>query len=78
MFRNTESLYCVTGTNIVLQVNYTSKTRKQTNSQKKRSDLWLPAVGGGYNPEEGGHKGQTSGFMTNKYQGYNVQHDTYN
>ena len=38
MYRNIESLYYVKGTNTVLYVNqYTSKT----NSQKKRSDLWL-------------------------------------
>ena len=47
MYRSTESLCCVPGTNIVLQVNYTSKTNKQTNSQKKRSDLWLPEAGVG-------------------------------
>ena len=47
MYRNIESLCCAPGTNIVLQVNYTSKTNKQTNSQKKRSDLWLPEAEGG-------------------------------
>ena len=45
MYRNIQSPCCVTGTNTVLQVNYISK--KQTNSQKKRSDLWsLEAEGG--------------------------------
>ena len=34
---NIKSLCCVKETNTVLHVNYTSKT----NSQKKRSDLWL-------------------------------------
>ena len=38
MYRSIESLCYVTGTDIVLYVDqYTSKT----NSQKKRSDLWL-------------------------------------
>ena len=42
-------IYCVPGTNIVLLANYTSKEEKQTNSQKKRSGMWLPEadVGGG-------------------------------
>ena len=46
MHRNTESLYCAPGTNIVWQVIYTA-TNKHT--QKKRSDLLLPewGVGGG-------------------------------
>ena len=48
MYRNTESLCCVLGTNIVLQVTCASKTNKQTNSQKKRSDLWLPEAEGGW------------------------------
>ena len=43
MYRNIVSLYCTPGTNIVLQVNYSSN--KQISSQKKRSDLWLPEVG---------------------------------
>lgn len=37
---------CATGTNIVLDVNYTSKTEKLTHSQKKRS-LWLSEARGG-------------------------------
>ena len=44
MHRNIESLFCAPGANTVLQVNYTS-TNKHTNSQKKRSDLWLPEAG---------------------------------
>ena len=28
MYRNSKSLYCVPGTNIALEVNYTSKTNK--------------------------------------------------
>ena len=42
--RNIKSLCCMIGTNIVLQVNYTSKKK---NTQKKRTDLWLPEVGVG-------------------------------
>ena len=29
MYRNTELLYCAPGTNIVVQVNYTSKTNSE-------------------------------------------------
>ena len=43
MYRNIESLCYTPGTNSVLYVSYTSK---QTNSQKNRSNLWLPEVGG--------------------------------
>jgi len=35
MYRNVESLCCVTETDIVLQVNYTSKIYEQTNSEKE-------------------------------------------
>ena len=35
MYRNVESLCCVTETDIVLQVNYTSKIYQQTNSEKE-------------------------------------------
>ena len=43
MHRNMESLCCIPGTNTVLQVNYTSK------SKLIEKDLWLPeaGVGGG-------------------------------
>ena len=44
MQRNSESLNCVSGTNIVLQVNYTSQTNKQT-WKKKKKDLGLPKCG---------------------------------
>ena len=45
MYRNIKSLYCVTGANIVLQVNYTTITNKQTNRKKDQicgyhSQLW--------------------------------------
>ena len=39
MYRNIESLCCITGTNTVLYVNFTSKTKKL---KGKKSDLWLP------------------------------------
>ena len=35
MYRNVKSLCCVTETDVVLQVNYTSKTYEQTNSEKE-------------------------------------------
>ena len=43
MQRNSESLNCVSGTNIVLQVNYTSQSNKQT--WEKKIDLGLPNCG---------------------------------
>ena len=36
MYRNIESLCCVTVTNIVWQVNYTSKTNRQTNQPMEK------------------------------------------
>ena len=42
-----KSLHFVIGTNIVLEVSYISKTKKDTNSQKKLSNLWVPEFGGG-------------------------------
>ena len=45
MYRNIKSLCCAPGADVVLQVNYTSKT-KETNSERKRSDLWLPEARG--------------------------------
>ena len=68
IYRNMESLCHAPVTNIVLQVNYTTKTNKQ-NSQKKRSDSWLPEVGGMGEGEldEGGQKLQTSSYKINKY-----------
>ena len=50
MQRNSESLNCVSGTNIVLQVNYTSQTNKQTWKKKKKIQGY-PSVEGG--KEEG-------------------------
>lgn len=43
----TNHYVCATGTNIVLDVNCTSKTEKLTHSQKKRS-LWLSEARGGW------------------------------
>ena len=39
MFRNTESLCCVTGTSVVLLVSYTSKTKKERNKLRKRDQI---------------------------------------
>ena len=74
MYRNLESLCCVTGTNIVFQVNYTSKT----NSEKDEVcgyQRW------GWEEEgldEGGQNVQTSGYKINKSQGCNAQRDEHN
>ena len=59
MYRNNKSLCCVKGTNIVLQVNYTSKTNTLI---KKRPDLWLPEVGGQGELGEGSQKVPTSSY----------------
>ena len=45
IYRNIKSICYATGTNIELQVNYTSKTNKETQKKKKRLGLWLPEVG---------------------------------
>ena len=68
MYRNTESLHCAPGANIVLSVDYTSKPN---NSKKKRSDLWLPEAGAGgavreQELDEDGH------CKIRKYQGCNT------
>lgn len=41
MCRNNESLFSVTGTNIVLQINHTPKTNNFIGKKKKKSDLCL-------------------------------------
>ena len=48
MYRNTKSVCCITGTNIVLKINCTSKStnKQQKKTKKKTSDLWLPGQGG--------------------------------
>ena len=73
-YRNIESLCCVTGTNIVLQVNYTSKP-KQANLQtdRKRDQICgyqMPGEGE-RQLDEGGKKVQTSSYKINKYKGCN-------
>ena len=74
MYRNIKSLCCIQGTNIVLLVNYTSKTNKLIDKS-----LWLPeAAGGERGIGWGRQKVQISSYKTNKYQGCTVQHDKYN
>ena len=46
MYRNTKSLCWVTGTNIVLKVNYTSKTQTHTHREELR--LVVTRAGGGW------------------------------
>ena len=41
MCRNNESLFSVTGTNIVLKINHTPKTNNFIEKKKKKSDLCL-------------------------------------
>ena len=69
MYKHFESLYCVTETNTVLWVNYTSKTNEQTNkqTQKKRSDLVTRGRGQvEWKMDEGSQKVQPSSYKINK------------
>ena len=75
MYRNIESPYSITGTNIVFSVNYTSKTNKQL--IEKRLELCLPEAGGG-------RKGNSTKALRRyklpfigQIRGYNVQHNKY-
>lgn len=73
MYRYTESLCCVKGTNGELQVNFTSKT----NSEKETR--FVVTRGGGWGEEgqdKGNQKVQTSSYKINKYQGYNKYYYT--
>ena len=64
MYRNIKSLCCVTGSNIVLWVSYTSKRNKQ----RKRVDVWLSeAEGGDVALDEGSRKIQTSSYKIDRY-----------
>ncbi len=70
MYRNTKSLCCVTGTNIVLKVNYTSKTQKHTHREELR--LVVTRAGGGWGWEvvdKGSQKVQTSSYKINESRG---------
>lgn len=64
MQRSSQSLCCLTGTNILLKVSYTS----HTDSEKKRSDLQSPGMGEG-ELDEGGQKAQSSSCRTGEYWG---------
>ena len=68
---------CQELTQYLLLVNYTSKEEKQTNSQTKRSGLWVPEadVGGEGKLDEGSQKGQTSNYRVKKYYECDAQHD---
>ena len=76
IYRSVGLLFCVTGTNIVLHVNNTSKT----NLQKKISVLSLPDVGDWEmkNWMKAVKHVQTSSYKMNTYWGFNVQHNKYN
>ena len=53
------------------------ETNKQTNSQKKRSDLWLPEIRGwgGRVLDEDRQKVKTSNYKIKKHYGCNIQRD---
>ena len=54
-------------------LSHLSKT-KQHNSQKQRTDWWLPQELG---VDEGGQKVQASSYKINKSWKCNIQHDDY-
>ena len=70
MYRNIESLCCATGTTVVLQVNYTSKTNKLI--EKEIRLRWKGEL------DEGNQEVHTSSNKINKCQDCYVQHDKYN
>ena len=77
MYRNIKPLCCVTGTNIVSQVDYTSKANKQTH--RKRDQICRSEAGGrGRRNWVKTIKRYKLSYKINKYQGYNVHHDKYN
>ena len=70
MYQNSESLCCVTGSNIVQQADYASKT----NSQKKEVKF-VVTRGKGWGKKEldkGSQKVQAVSCKINKHQGCNV------
>ena len=72
IYKNIKSLCCTPGTNIVFQVNYTSKTNRFIESR------FVATRGRGWRErelDEGGQKVQTYSYKANKYQGCNVQPD---
>ena len=77
MSRYTESLFCITGTNIVFS---SIILQKQTKShRKKRTDLYLPEVGSKWRGklDIGSQKVQIFSFKINTNSGCNVQYDNY-
>ena len=71
MHRNSKSLCCVTGSNIVLQVNYTAKVNKLIDKEIR---IVVTRGGGSGEGEldEGIQKVQTFSYKINKYQGCNL------
>ena len=76
MYRNTKPLCCVTGTNVLFQVNYTSETNKLI--EENRLVVGRGEELGEGELDEGDQKIKTSNDKINMYQGYNVQHEKYN
>ena len=70
-------LCCVTGTNILFQVNYTSETNKLMEKENRLVVGRGEELGEG-ELDEGDQKIKTSNNKINMYQGYNVQHEKYN
>ena len=75
IYRNSESLCCIIRTNTVWEVNYTSKSNKQT--QRKRDQI-CGEQRQGVRIRGTARKVQTPSYKINQYQGCNVQHDKYN
>ena len=64
--------------NFYLQVNYTSKTNKQTYRKRDQICGYQRRGLGEGELDEGNQKVQTSNYKTSKQQGCDVQHDKQN
>ena len=70
MYRNIESFFCAPGTNIVLWVNCTSKTNKQTNKLIEKEIIFVVTRGVGVGElDEDSQKVQISSNKINRYLG---------
>ena len=71
IYRNNKSQCCVKETNIMLQVNYISKTKRNKQTPRKISDCGYQKQRLGQGKlDEGSQKVQTYSYKINKYQKY--------
>ena len=76
MYRNIKSLCYIPGTNIVLQVNYISKTNKLVEKRDQICGHQRGGLGEG-GLDEGGQKVRDPSYEINMCQKCEVQHDKY-